>query len=115
MHEYSIVAALIDRVEVEAAARPGAQVRRVHVSIGEQAGVEVELLRTAFETFRGRTVCDGAELAIATVPAVWRCPACGRAIARGAPLRCASCHRPAHLAAGDEITLDRIEMEVPDV
>ena len=113
MHEYSIVSSLVDRVQREAAAHPGAIVRRLHVRIGEQAGVEVELLRTAYETFRATTICDAAELAIERVAAVWRCTACTCALAPGAPLRC--CDRPARLAAGDDIILERIEMEVPDV
>lgn len=113
MHEYSIVAALVDRVEREVFAHPGAVVRRLHVRIGEQAGVEIELLRTAYETFRERTVCDGAELAIDRIAASWQCTACKRRIEPGAPLRC--CDRPARLAAGDDIILEQIEMEVPDV
>jgi len=115
MHEYSIVASLVERVQREVEARPGAQVRKLHVRIGELAGVEVDLLRTAYETFRERTVCDGAELAIAKVAAAWRCPRCDRALAAGGILRCPGCGRAAQLAAGDEIILDRIEMEVRDV
>lgn len=66
MHEYSIVAALVDRVGDVVAQHPGAIVRRVHVQIGEYAGVERTLLETAYETFREHTVCDGAGLAIET-------------------------------------------------
>lgn len=114
MHEYSLVAALIDKVEHEAAERR-ARVRKVHVAIGELAGVELDLLRTAYETFSERTVCDGAELEIHAVPAEWRCPGCQTEIARGALLRCPGCGRPARLVKGDEIVLERLEMEVPDV
>ena len=113
MHEYSIVASLVDRVQREVDARPGARVRKLHVRIGECAGVEIELLRTAWETFREHTPCDCAELAIDRVAAVWGCPKCGRAIQP--PVRCETCARGAQLRAGDEIILDRIEMEVSDV
>jgi hydrogenase nickel incorporation protein HypA/HybF len=112
MHEYSIVAALID--EVAGHAR-GARVRRVQVCLGELSGVDAGLLATAFETFRARTICDGAELAIGTTPARWACPRCGRTLPTGARLSCPDCVVPARLAAGDEIVLERIEMEVPDV
>lgn len=115
MHEYSIVAALIDRVQREVDARPGAVVRKLHVRIGELAGVELELLRTAFTTFRERSVCAEAELDLVPVAAVWRCTRCDRPIAPGAVLRCPGCGRAAGLAAGDDITLERIEMEVRDV
>lgn len=84
MHEYSIVASLVDRIEQIVAEHPRAIVRRVHVRIGEYAGVERTLLKTAFDTFRAHTVCEAAELAIEAV-------------------------------AGDDLTLQRVEMEVPDV
>ena len=67
MHEYSIVSALVGRVEDVVASHPGAIVRRVHVQVGDYAGVEIELLRTAYDTFRERTVCEAAELAIEAV------------------------------------------------
>jgi hydrogenase nickel incorporation protein HypA/HybF len=115
VHEYSIVASLIDRVQQEADARGGSRVHRLHVSIGELAGVELDLLKTAFDTFRERTICDGAELTIDTVAAAWACPACERTVERGAILRCDGCGRPARMIQGDEIVLQRIEMEAPNV
>ncbi len=114
MHEYSIVGALIEQVAREADAR-GARVHRLHVAIGELAGVDVELLRTAYDTFRPETVCAGAPLDVRAVAAEWRCPRCELVLARGARLQCVTCGRPARLVAGDEIILERIEMEVPDV
>ena len=74
MHEYSIVQALIERVEELARDRKATAVRGVLVSIGELAGVEPELLATAYDTFRERTVCDGAPLTILPVAARWDCP-----------------------------------------
>lgn len=115
MHEYSIVSALIDQVEHQLANHPHAKARRISVRIGELAGVEIGLLRTAYETIQDRTACAGAELAIEAVPAAWQCVACARPIATGAILRCPDCGRPARLASGGEIILERIEMEVPDV
>ena len=114
MHEYGLVDALIERVAREAAPRQ-ARVRRLHVAVGELAGVDVELLRTAYDTFRPATVCADAALDVRAVAAVWQCPGCGQVLAPGAPLQCPDCGRPARLAAGDEIVLERIELEVPDV
>jgi hydrogenase nickel incorporation protein HypA/HybF len=113
MHEYSIVQALLERVNHEVTAHGGVQVHRVRVAIGELAGVEVELLRTAFETIRHRTCCERADLDVRHVEAQWECPACGIGLPRGAPLRCRECGQPARLRAGDEIMLDQIEMEAP--
>jgi len=112
MHEASIVQALFDRIEVEARAHGARAVCRVSLSIGELAGVEVDLLRTAYETFRERTVCAGAVLDVHPVAATWCCPLCGRELEPGAILRCPTCGVPARLAGGDEIVLERLEMEV---
>lgn len=114
MHEYSIVSALVDQVADRARAHPGAVVRRVQVAIGELAGVEIELLVTAFETFRGGTVCADAALEVEARPARWVCPICKAAIVRGAVLRCGACNAPARLESGDEILLLRIELEMED-
>jgi Zn finger protein HypA/HybF involved in hydrogenase expression len=153
MHEYSIISSLVDRVTQEAVSRSARPVQ-LYVAIGEMAGVDVNLLLTAYDTFRERTICERAGLHVRQVAAEWRCPTCdvviekgallrcrvrerticGRAglhvrqvaaewrcpkcdvvIEKGALLRCRGCGRPARLVQGDEIVLERIEMEVPDV
>jgi len=111
MHEYSIVQALMSQVEMHAARAQAIRVARVHLKIGELSGVEVDLLRTAFETFRERSICAAAELAIEVTPARWDCTGCQRLFEAGARLRCPDCGRPASLTSGDEIVLQRIEME----
>lgn len=115
MHEYSIVESLIDRARAETEARGGVRVVRLRVRIGEMSGVDPGLLATAYDTFRERSICADAPLEIERVPARWACPRCGAAIAAGEVLRCRSCSAPARLSEGDEIVLERIEMEVPDV
>jgi hydrogenase nickel incorporation protein HypA/HybF len=112
MHEYSLIQSLVERVEAEAVARSASAVHRLRVRIGEEAGVDVELFKTAYQTFRERTVCEHADLDVVVVPVEWACDACGRRIEPGRPLRCPDCLAPARLIAGDEIILERIEMEV---
>lgn len=112
MHEYALVEALIRAVEREARARDAVAVRRVSVRLGEAAGVERALFETAFATFRDGTICAGAELAVVPVPARWVCGACGRAPGESSSLACA-CGGRARLAEGDELVLDRVELEVP--
>lgn len=112
MHEYSIVQSLVERVGEEMRRAEATAVHGIVISIGELSGVEPELLATAYETFRTGTVCERATLQIRKVPAAYRCFSCDREIARSAILRCPYCSRPARLEAGDEITLERIELEV---
>lgn len=114
MHEYSVVRALLDRVESEARARGATAVHAIAVRIGELSGVEKELLVSAYELVRGTSpLVDGAPLTIDYVPARWACRGCARGLEKGALLRCPDCGQPARLVEGDEILLDRIELEVP--
>lgn len=112
MHEYSIISALLQRVEAEARSRGATSVGRLRVALGELSGVDPELLATAYEVFRERTLCQDAPMEVRTVPALWVCPRCGQTPASGQALRCLSCQAPARLASGDEIILEQIEMEV---
>ena len=113
MHEYSVVQALLTRVEAEARARGATRVHKLRVQLGELAGVEPALLTTAYEIFRERTICASAALEVQPVPAAWACSRCGLRIARGTSLRCPACASPARLMQGDELVLESIELEVP--
>lgn len=113
MHEYSLVQALVGRVEAEARARGAVAVRRVRVRIGSVSGVDPDLFATAYQTFSPGTVCADAPLEVSRAAARWECGGCGRSIAAGELLRCPSCGIPARLAQGDEILLDQLELEVP--
>jgi Zn finger protein HypA/HybF involved in hydrogenase expression len=62
--------------------------------------------------FRERTLCAQAELCVNLVPVRWHCERCGAAGVQGQVLRCARCDGRMRLAEGDELILDRIEMEV---
>jgi hydrogenase nickel incorporation protein HypA/HybF len=115
MHEYSLVLSLLDRVATEAHARQAVSVRRLSVRVGELGGVNADLLRAAYALARVGTVCAGAPLDIAAVPAHWACKACGETVTGDGPRRCHACGAPARLIAGDELVLERIELEVPDV
>jgi hydrogenase nickel insertion protein HypA len=112
MHEYSIVQAMFDQIDRVAQQRHAASVRLVSVRIGDAAGLDVGLFRSAFELFRERTICEQAELAIEEVPARWVCPAGHGALGARRRLICEQCGQPARLESGDEITLMRLDLEV---
>jgi hydrogenase nickel insertion protein HypA len=112
MHEYSLVSAMVDRVEREARARSAVAVHRLGVRIGALCGVEPQLFASAFTLVR-QGLLEHATLDIRTEDAEWACPACARRLEEGSILRCASCGAPAELVKGGEILLEQIEMEVP--
>jgi len=112
MHEYSIASSLLSMAEQEAAKHGAERVVRLELRLGELSGVELELLETAWSLVRERSLCDGVDLVIERVAARWACSRCGHVIARGAVLGCSECGARAELECGDEMVLDRIEMEV---
>ncbi len=76
MHEYSIVQALLEQVESLAVEHKAQKVTRVIVKIGVMSGVEPHLLEIAFNTFKEKTVCDGAEFVMNLQPLTIECKDC---------------------------------------
>ena len=112
MHEFSLVQALLARVEAEASTHGASAVHGMSVRIGALAGVEQSLFASAYEVCRRGTLCENAPLEIKTVAARYACRVCGREVAQGEVLECPACGSPARLVEGDEIILDRVELEV---
>nr|WP_174250635.1 hydrogenase maturation nickel metallochaperone HypA [Sulfurimonas autotrophica] len=77
MHEYSVVQALLEQIETIAAENEATKVRKIVVKIGLMSGVESHLLEIAFNTFKEKTVCDGAELIVNIQPLTIECNNCG--------------------------------------
>ncbi len=76
MHEYSIVQSLLEQCEQHTKANDASKVTKVIVKIGVLSGVEVDLLQTAFDTFKENTVCDGAKFIINHQKVVISCNNC---------------------------------------
>jgi hydrogenase nickel incorporation protein HypA/HybF len=112
MHEYSIASALLELAAEHAAKRDADRVVALEISVGELSGVEIELLETAWSLVRERSICEGVPLSISRVEARFCCRDCGESVPRGERLACGACGGPAQLTAGDELLLQRIEMEV---
>ena len=115
MHEVSLVESLFDQADVAIAPHLPGDVRRITLRVGALAGVEVALLRVAFEACRALRGYHRAGLVIVDEPAVWQCGACGAEVSAGAALTCEACGGDARLARGDALILERLELEVPDV
>lgn len=76
MHEYSIVQSLLESCEEHAQQNDSKQVTKVIVKIGVLSGVEPDLLQTAFDTFKEKTVCDGCDFVINVQKVVIECFDC---------------------------------------
>jgi len=112
VHEYALVEAIIARVEEEVRQQGAVGVHRVELRVGDLAGVERDLLASAWEIFRAGSCCAQARLVIHGVPARWDCGACGAPLAAGGALQCGRCGGAGRLVEGGELLLERIELQV---
>ena len=76
MHEYSVVQALLEQIEDVAQQNDATKVTKIIVKIGVMSGIEVHLLEIAFNTFKEKTICDGAEFVMNIQPLKIRCNSC---------------------------------------
>lgn len=76
MHEYSVVQSLLEKVEKFADQNEAEQVTKVVVKIGVMSGIEPHLLEIAFNTFKEKTICDGAEFIMNIQPISVHCQGC---------------------------------------
>ncbi|MFN9952094.1 MAG: hydrogenase maturation nickel metallochaperone HypA, partial [bacterium] len=76
VHERSLVRTLLRQVEEILQGYPRARVCRIHVSVGEFAGVEAALLEPAFEELTHATDLEGARLVVQLEPLEARCRSC---------------------------------------
>jgi hydrogenase nickel incorporation protein HypA/HybF len=76
MHEYSIVQSLLDQCEDTAKANNATKVTKVVVKIGVMSGVEPDLLKTAFDTFKEATMCEYCEYIQKIQPIIVKCRDC---------------------------------------
>jgi len=113
MHEYSIVQALIEQCETYARDNHATKITKVVTKIGRLSGVEPHLLEIAFDTFREKTVCDGAEFVMNLQNLVLYCNDCRReseqSEVRYQCLHCGSTN--VSVVDGEEMYLMTLEME----
>lgn len=113
MHEYSIVQALLTQCE-EIAVQNGAEsVKKIVVKIGKMSGVEPHLLEIAFNTFKEKTVCDGADFVMNVQPLVVECLHCGAVtVLEEIYYKCPECDSlEVRVIDGEEMFLMSLEME----
>lgn len=113
MHEFSLVHALLKKVEEVAAAEEAERVKSVRLRVGPLAGVDPYLLREAFRFLSRGGIADGARLDLHIPPLEISCPACGvKKRTEKINFLCPECGSPAAPPAGEgDLILERIEIE----
>lgn len=113
MHEYSIVQALLTQCEDIARDNEAEKITKIVTKIGKMSGVEPHLLEIAFNTFKEKTVCDGADFVMNVQPLVIECKACGEVTELGEIFyKCPKCESlDVKVIDGEEMYLMTLEME----
>lgn len=113
MHEYSIVQSLLDSCEENARANGGTKVTKVVTKIGVMSGVEPELLKSAFDTFKEKTMCEEAEFVMNIQPIVIRCRSCEtESELKKSEYSCPKCQGvDIEILDGEEMFLMQLEVE----
>ena len=116
MHELSLCQDLIGQVTELARKHSARSVASVTVQIGQLAGVEPQLLETAFTIARAGTVAEQAEMITEMVAPRVLCNACGcESEVTPSSLLCSMCgENDTRLIRGNELILARVEMVVDD-
>jgi hydrogenase nickel insertion protein HypA len=113
MHEYSVVQALLEQIEKHADEHAAKQVTKIVVKIGAMSGVEPHLLEIAFNTFKEKTVCGGADFVMNVQPLTIACRRCGAQSELAAVHYCCpQCESlEVDVVDGEEMYLMTLEME----
>ena len=109
MHEFSLVEALIERIEAHAP--PDRAVLRVRVRAGAGRAIEPDLMQWAWRAATEHAALDGATLELEIQPYRLHCPACGASFESEYPLASCACGCEAtRPEGGDELTLRSITL-----
>ncbi len=113
VHETGIAMEVLRIADESLSGRPVRRVTALRLTVGRWSGVEPEALRFALEALSAGSRFDGCRVEISVVDPRFRCDACGEEYAGEHYLEpCPSCGQTAGaLVAGDEMTLDAIEVE----
>lgn len=109
MHELSLSSAIVATVTKHAG---GHRVSAVNVRVGALRQVVPESLDFYFSFAARDTVCEGAALNLATIPAGLRCSACAHEWTLEGPVfKCPSCRSPdVAVVTGNEFEVETIDV-----
>ena len=113
MHEYSIVGSLLEQCENIAKENNATSVKKVVVKIGVMSGVEPDLLKTAFDTFKEGTMCSECEYIQYLQPIVIECSKCNtKSTLKKNEYYCPKCNNiEVDVVDGEDLLLMQLELE----
>ena len=117
MHEFSIDSSLMALIEDFARKHNAQKVTKVVVGVGVLSGVEPDLLKIAFDTFKEGTICEEAELVLEIEKVTVKCTDCGKESQPEGRFsrKCSHCGSlNTEIVKGQDLQLKSLEFEVED-
>ncbi|MBK2001195.1 MULTISPECIES: hydrogenase maturation nickel metallochaperone HypA [Campylobacter] len=114
MHELSIVESLIDLCEENALVNNAKDIQEIYINIGRLSGVEVDLFKRCFETFKENSqFCKNAKLFIEITPLEILCLKCDqKSILKENIFKCPCCSSIDYkIIQGEDLHLMRLIMQ----
>jgi hydrogenase nickel incorporation protein HypA/HybF len=113
MHELAVCQSLLKTVDRVAAEHVAGRVHKIFLQIGPLSGVDPALLQAAFPQASRDTAAEGADMIIQSMPLRVQCKHCQTLSEASAnDLTCRACgHWQTQLISGDELLIERIEMQ----
>ena len=112
MHEYTIVASLIDLCEKEAKKHHAKAIKRLEIQVGRLSGIEIHFLKQCFVTFKEVTICADAQLSVEVCDVVLLCASCHeKSVVSENHFICPKCHsEDVTMIGGQELHVKSIEI-----
>ncbi len=113
MHELSVAAFLLERVEHHAARLEAGKVTAINLVAGERSCLGDDALRFSFDLLTAGTVAEGARISIRRTPMRFHCPACdGAYVPAEADFACPACRTIGQVTDdGGDLVIESVEIE----
>ena len=116
MHERSLAAALVRQVEAIRQRNAAERVVAIEITLGEFAGVDLDLIQSALAELSLSTSSEGAEIKIDRVPLECTCLECGGStLVKDFCFECRHCQsRRVEITRGEEMILESVTLAGAD-
>lgn len=113
MHELSVAAHLLERIEQHAVRMDASKVLAINLVVGERACIVADALRFSFDLLATGSAAEGARLNVRRTPMRFRCAGCDASYApTAADFRCPDCLAIGQVTDdGSELLIESLEVE----
>jgi len=117
MHEAGIAASVLEIAETEARKLGARAIRVVKLRMGDFSGVVADALEFAFDALKAGTLAEQAKLEIERIPLTAWCSKCqaARQPQQELMLWCPTCNTPLEVMTGQELDVEYIEIDEPEL